>query len=365
MWLAADDSSSLFTDYPAGFTTELQDHSPRVKAFDLRKLTTWETPADQFFTFHQTKTAAPVDLSAWRLEITGAVARPRTYSYAELAQYKAHALPATIECAGNTGHSRLMNGLVSNAVWTGPLLGPLLRECGVLPEAREVVFFGADVERERKWPAGDREYPAAHGRSLFVQDATDGGAVLALQMNGRVLGAERGYPVRLVVPGWYGMTQVKWLTRIVVLDRRYEGRHMARNYHSIRPTGPDGLVLETSISRMRLKSVVARVEQQKGGGYLISGAAWGGSHPIDKVEVRIDEEVRTTRIVRPGTPTSWALWELPWPDAKAGAHTLVSRATDSRGEVQPERSQFVSSREDNAQWPRNVLIPNFATDKHR
>lgn len=354
----AGNSPSRFSDYPAGFSTDIQDHDPHIKAFDLRNLTTWETPAQQIFTFHQTRTVSDVDLSKWRLEVGGSVARPRAYTYAELVRYAAQQTPATIECAGNSGHSRLMNGLVSNAIWTGPLLAPLLRECGVLPEAREVVFFGADVERERKWPVGDREFAAAHGRSLFVQDAMDGRAILALQLNGRPLPPEHGYPVRLIVPGWYGMAQVKWLNRIVVLDRRYEGRHMARNYHSVRVTGPEGLVIETSIGRTRLKSVVARIEQGKAGGYVITGAAWGGLHPIDKVAVRIDGTVREARIVvRNGSPDAWSLWQADWPDAAPGPHTVVSSAINSRGEVQPERTGLVSSREDNAQWPRQVLIP--------
>ena len=357
---AEGDSSSLFSDYPAGFTTDIQDSDPRVRAFDLRNLTTWETPAEQFFTLHQTRTAGLVALNDWRLEISGSVARPRTYSYADLVRFVAQQTPATIECAGNTGHPRLMNGLVSNGIWTGPLLAPLLRECGVLPEAREVVFFGADIEREKKWPAGDREFRAAHGRSLFVQDALEGGAILALQLNGRALSPEHGYPLRLVVPGWYGMAQIKWLNRIVVLDRRYEGRHMARNYHSVRVTGAEDLVLETSIGRTRLKSVVTRVERSKGGGCLVSGAAWGGLHPIDKVEVRIGSTVRQARFIRTSSPEAWSLWQVEWPNISPGAHTVVSRAMDSRGNVQPERSGFVSSREDNSQWPRQVLIPSEA-----
>jgi DMSO/TMAO reductase YedYZ molybdopterin-dependent catalytic subunit len=248
-----------------------------------------------------------------------------------------------------------MNGLVSNGVWTGPLLAPLLRDCGVLPEAREVVFFGADTERERKWPAGDREYSAPHGRSIFVQDALAEGPILATQLNGKPLPPDHGYPLRLVMPGWYGMTQVKWLNRILVLDRRYEGRHMARNYHSIH-TGGDGLVLETSISRNRLKSVVARVE----GTALrcrISGGAWGGASGIDRVELQIDQQPwRRAPIYRKGDPHAWSLWEFEWTGAAPGKHTVTSRAVDAQGLVQPERSMFVSAREDNAQWTRTFAV---------
>ena len=354
--LRAAPESPGFIDYSPAFTVDVQESNPRVKAFDLRKLTEWETPAAQFFTFHQTRTVTAADLSQWRLEIAGAVARPRTFTYEELTGFPAKTVPAVIECAGNTGHAKLMNGLVSNGVWTGPLLAPLLRECGLLPEAREVVFFGADIERERKWPAGDREFTAPHGRSLFVQDAMEGNVVLALHLNRKPLPQEHGYPLRLVVPGWYGMTQIKWLNRIVVLDRRYEGRHMARNYHSVRATGPNGEVLETSISRNRLKSVIARIERNEG--YSVFGAAWGGSNMIDRVEVRIDgKTIREAAFVRRSGPEAWSLWELDWRDATPGVHTLVSRAIDARGQVQPERTLFASSREDNSQWTRRVVIP--------
>jgi DMSO/TMAO reductase YedYZ molybdopterin-dependent catalytic subunit len=245
-----------------------------------------------------------------------------------------------------------MNGLVSNGAWSGVALAPLLRECGILPEAREVVFFGADVEKEAKWPAAGREYTAPHGRSLFVQDALESNAILATHLNGEPLTMEHGYPLRLLVPGWYGMAQVKWLNRIVVLDRRYEGRHMARNYHSLRQGG-DGLVLETSIGRNRLKSVVARIEDN----LSLHGAAWGGVHPIERVEVRADEQPwKEASIVERSGGEGWILWRFDWRGATPGVHTIVSRAIDSRGNIQPERSEMVSAREDNSQWIRRVRI---------
>lgn len=351
----ARDEAVAFSDYAPGFRVDLQRADPRVKSFDLRQLTAWQTPADDFFTFHQTKAVADVDPRDWRLEISGSVARARTFTYADLQGFAARQVPATIECAGNTGDPRIMNGLVSNAVWTGPRLAPLLRECGVLPEAREVVFFGADIERERKWAVGERELGAPHGRSIFVEDALEAGAILAMQMNGRPLPPEHGYPLRLILPSWYGMAQIKWLNRIVVLDRRYEGRPMARNYHSIRNAW-DGLVMETSIGRNKLKSVVARVGHI-GGACRISGAAWGGPHAIERVEVRIDRHSwQKAVILGSRDPRAWSLWSFDWGGGAPGTHTVVSRAIDSRGQVQPERSELISTREDNSQWPRKITV---------
>src|SRR5205807_10470055 len=129
-------------------------------------------------------------------------------------------------------------------------------------DAREVVFFGMDSEREAKWQAGDAEYTSPHGRSIPVQDTH--AALLAFGMNAEPLPAEHGFPLRLILPGWYGRTQIKWLTRIEVIDRRYEGPQMARNYHTLHAVaGPPPMLLETSISRTRLKSVVARVTRRR------------------------------------------------------------------------------------------------------
>lgn len=354
-----------FSDYDAAFRVEAQTRNPRVKCFDLRELTTAETPSDQFFTFHQTATPRTSDPEHWRLQISGCVQRPLTLTLDDLRNQPATELAATIECSGNSGQARLMNGLVSSAVWKGPSLESLLRNCGVLSEAREVVFFGADAEKERKWPAADREFLVPHGRSIFVQDAMDGSAILALQLNGQPLSPDRGYPVRAIVPGWYGMTHVKWLNRIVVLDRRYEGRHMARNYHSVQTadTERQPLVLETSIGRMKLKSVVARVTLDKSQGrYAISGAAWSGEAPIERVEVRVDDGPwMEAQIYERGARYAWALWRAPWPNPVSGPHVVVSRAIDARGQIQPDRSEWArtmaSAREDNSQWPRRITLP--------
>ncbi|MCC6262134.1 MAG: molybdopterin-dependent oxidoreductase [Bryobacterales bacterium] len=355
-----------FSDYSPEFRIDAQAHNPRVKVFDLRRLDDWKTPAEEFFTFHQTSQPTPPDLADWRLRITGFVENPASLTFEDLRRLPVVEAAVTVECSGNSGHSTLMNGLVSNGVWRGYSLSSLLRTCGVKQEAREVVFFGADTEREGKWPASGKQFSVPHGRSLFVQDALDEKVMLTTHLNGAPLSQAQGFPLRLIVPGWYGMTQVKWLHQIVVLDRRYEGQHMARNYHSVRQSEDSEapLVLETSISRARLKSVVARVTRKSGSGqhaYTISGAAWGGVHPVARVEVRVNERAwRTAEIHASGGEYAWSLWRLPWPEAVAGTHTIVSRAIDAEGNMQPAREERgqtqLSAREDNSQWPRRIVI---------
>jgi DMSO/TMAO reductase YedYZ molybdopterin-dependent catalytic subunit len=355
-----------FQDYGPEFRIEAQSDNPRVKCLDLRKLTSWKTPTDDFFAFHQTQTVH-TDAAAWRLRIGGLVKRKAEFSLPDLLnRTDRRDLAATIECSGNSGNPRIMNGLVSNAVWTGVGLAAILHECGVEPEAREVVFLGMDSEDEKKWEAGNVAYPSPHGRSVFVQDALHPENLLAFSMNGAPLPAQHGFPLRLILPGWYGMAHVKWLTRIEIIDRRYEGRHMARNYQSLRSvkSGEETLWLDTSISRNNLKSIVTRVTRRpagKGFEYAIAGAAWGGSARIDRVEVQVDAGPwRSATIGQRGADSAWLLWSLDWNNAMPGLHTVVSRAANASGEIQPTpgelREKLIGNREDNSQWRRSVLI---------
>jgi DMSO/TMAO reductase YedYZ molybdopterin-dependent catalytic subunit len=365
--IPADEELVPFGDYGPEFAVDAHPENPRVKCFDLRRLTSWTTPIPDFFAFHQTQTVR-ADAGSWRLRIGGTVKRPVEFSLQDLLNRAGRRDRAvTIECSGNSGDPRIMNGLVSNGIWTGVSLAPILQECGVLPEAREVVFLGMDSEQDRKWEAGNAAYPSPHGRSMFVQDALSPDNLLAFAMNGAPLTAEHGFPLRLVVPGWYGMAQVKWLTRIEVIDRRYEGRHMSRNYQSLHAvkSPEETFWLDTSISRNNLKSVIARVTRRRAGGrweHRITGAAWGGAAAIQSVELRVDEGPwrPATMEQQEGDHFAWRLWSFDWKGAAPGPHTLVSRAVNAGGEIQPTREELreklISNREDCSQWARSVLI---------
>lgn len=364
--LPPDEELVPFNDYGPDFHIEAQTDNPRVKCFDLRRLTSFATPSDDFFAFHQTETVR-ADARSWRLRIGGLVTHSAEFSLPDLLNRRDRRdLAVTLECSGNSGDARLMNGLVSNAVWTGVSLAAILQECGVDPAAREVVFLGMDSEQDKKWEAGNVTYPSPHGRSIFVQDAHSPENLLAFAMNGRPLTPEHGFPLRLILPGWYGMAQVKWLTRIEVIDHRYEGRHMARNYQSLRAveSGEETLWLDTSIACNNLKSVIARVTRRSAGPrfeYRIAGAAWGGLAAIKAVEVKVDTGPwRAATIDQRNDASAWRLWSFDWPDAAPGPHTLVCRATNARGEIQPTRDELrarlLSNREDNSQWPRSLVI---------
>ncbi|MGE3276856.1 MAG: molybdopterin-dependent oxidoreductase [Vicinamibacterales bacterium] len=364
--MQAGEELVAFSDYTDDFRIEASPRNPRVRCYDLRRLTSWQTPADEFYTFHQTETVH-ADPAAFRLTVSGFVERPRVLTLDEIvARPDRRDEAVTLECSGNSTRPQRMSGLLSNGVWTGVSLRSLLEECGLRPDAREVVFLGLDMEREKKWQARNQEYDIPHGRSVYVQDALHPDAMLAFALNGAPLPPEQGFPLRLILPGWYGMTQVKWLTRIHVLDRRYEGQHQSRNYLSLRAveTADGPIWLDTSISRNNLKSAVARVTRRRvgsGSTFAVSGAAWGGQEPIGRVEVQVDGGTwQPATLGERQSRYAWRLWSTDIGPLPAGAHTVASRAFDVKGARQPTAEEraaaLASGREDNAIWTRSFVV---------
>lgn len=363
------------TDYTDAFRIMASEATPRVRCVDLRQLTTWATPNDEHYAFGQT-TSPEVDAATYRLRVGGFVKTPLEFTLDQLkARRDRRDEAVTLECSGNSTRPNRMAGLLSNGVWTGVGLKSILEEAGLTHEAREVLFLGLDLEKEKKFQAGNREYAAPHGRAIHLLDALHPDTMLAFALNGQPIPRDQGFPVRLLVPGWYGMTQVKWLGRIEVLDRRYEGQHQVRNYLSLRSVAtPDGpMWLDTSISKNRLKSIVARVTRTMRGTdwqYRIAGPAWGGQTPIKAVEVSVDGGPWQAATID-ALPASaarlpnrakygWVLWSFTTANLTPGTHTVVSRAIDAQGRVQPTKAErdaeIASGREDNSQWTREIRV---------
>ena len=198
---------------------------------------------------------------------------------------------------------------------------------------------------------------------MALEDALSPDNLLCYEMNGAPLPPEHGFPVRLIAPGWYGVANVKWLTRIEVVDRRYQGRFMARDYVTIREEQRDGETVWTftSVTRDRLKSAPAKVTRTKDH-YQVLGAAWGA--PIAGVEVRIDDGPWTAATLTEGRGAefAWAFWTLDWGMPAAGEHTVTSRAFDIDGAVQPapDDPELAAKRtfwESNGHITRRVRIP--------
>jgi DMSO/TMAO reductase YedYZ molybdopterin-dependent catalytic subunit len=367
VWALQDGEELVtFTDYTDAFKVEFSPANTRVKCFDLRRLTTWATPNDEFYAFAQT-TTQKIDPATYRLKVSGFVDKPREFTLDEItARRDRREIPVTLECSGNSTRPNRMSGLLSNGVWTGVGLASLLKECGIKPEAREVVFLGLDMAKEKKAAAGNQEFEMPHGRSIYVQDALNAEAMLAFSLNGQPLPADQGYPLRLILPGWYGMTQIKWLGRIHVLDRRFEGQHMTRNYLAVRTveTEDGPLWLDTSISKTHMKSIVARVTRKRNGSdwdFRITGPAWGGQVPIAHVDVQIDDGPWQRATLEPSRgPYAWRLWSLNVKNLAPGPHKLHSRATDANGKMQPtsaeRRTAIASGREDFSIWTREISV---------
>jgi len=294
-------------------------------------LDSWFTPPDQFFTI---KHYNQPELTAgdWRLEVAGLVANPVTLSLDDLKARARREVTFTLECSGNTGLPFFTGG-VGNATWAGTPLAPVLEEAGVLEAGIEVVFWGADAGEQTY---GELTFTEQFARSMSLADALAADNLLAYEMNGDVLPPEHGFPLRLIAPGWYGVANVKWLTRIEVRDRRYQGNFMAREYVTIREEerGGETVWTLTSVTRNRLKSAPAKVTRQ-GDRYGIMGAAWGA--PIAGVDVRIDDGPwePATLTDGEGSQYGWVFWTYDWESTTPGEHTVTSRATDVAGNVQP------------------------------
>jgi len=246
-------------------------------------------------------------------------------------------------------------------------LSAVLKQVGVHPQAREVVFFGtdrgpADVAFRQQTYKLDQQF----GRSVTLENAMKPEPLLAYAMNGDPLTLNQGFPVRLMMPGWYGVSNVKWLSEVHLQEDRYLGNYQARWYRSVvgvggtgEDTNPDTQWVETEITRMHLKSAIARV-RKTAGGLQVLGFVLNDGTPLKSVEVKIDEGPwQPATFDRANTKYSWKLFTYRWEGATPGEHTLVSRVTDANGEVQPTAADLTRKKtflQDNAQYPRKVMI---------
>ena len=346
-----------FTDVPenTNFTP-----APDRRLLDVRTITGPFTPKDQFFTT-QHYGHPEVDPAAFRLKVTGLVERPQSLSLDALRKMGGAELIFGFECSSNR---RPLQGLSSNGRWTGVPLKTVLDQAGVKPEAREFVFFGADHgEEEVEFRTQKFKVDQQFGRSLKREKAMSADPILAYALNGEPLTRHQGFPLRLLVPGWYGVANVKWLANIHVQEDDYLGKYQARWYRTLRGEMIDGEMKwkETAVTHMQLKSFIARVTKS-GNTYKVSGVVLNDGTPIKAVEVKIDDGPWQPATMDPATAKSkysWKLFNYTWNGATPGEHTLVSRVTDVTGRVQPTAEELEVKKtflEDNSQHPRKVMI---------
>ena len=309
-----------WADLPSSFPPPSR---PGIRYTDLSKIATPHVPTSEFFVLqhHEIPNIVP---ESWKLRVIGCERGEVAMTLEEIVSRPSKRAAVAFECAGNGGAG--MQGLVGGAEWEGLPLGPLLRDLGVPKQAREVVFVGADGAEERL--RGNR-YPSRFARSLPLSDALGEDVLLVHRMNGAPLLPEHGAPLRLLVPGWYGVAHVKWLERIELSPSRFMGWFMAKEYVTVQGLrrGDEIEHRATSVGRMRLKSVVTRVVRSVEGKLRIEGLAWFDGTPIDAVEVRIDQgSWEPAALERGSSPYDWTRFTLAWPSPSAGKHVLVSRA---------------------------------------
>ena len=319
--------------------------------------------------------------TSWRLSVGGMVARPLVLTLAGLRSQPRREVEVTMECSGNTGLP-FLTGAVGTARWGGAQLRRLLRAAQPRAGADEVVFWGADrgtvTVRDNPGITGagrtgttapdaggglDLTVTERFARSMTLEEALAPDNLVAYEMNRAPLPREHGFPARLVAPGWYGVANVKWLTRIELQSERFAGRFMARDYVTVREEvrGGDTVWTFTTVGKDRLKSAPARVTRT-GSTWTVHGAAWGA--PVSRVEVSIDgRPFRAARLQRQrsGGEHTWQFWTYDWGTPAAGEHTVTSRAYDAAGNLQPPADDpYLTSRrtfwEANGQITRRVRV---------
>ena len=280
----------------------------------------------------------------WRLKVEGKVARPFEVTMDDLRQMPTQTITVTLECAGNSRVFVVPKvkgvqwelGAVGNAEWTGVRLCDVLQRAGIANEAREIILEGADNGTIAEAPLSAGKINFA--RSLPVEKALDD-VLLAHSMNGQPLAAAHGFPLRAIVPGWYAMASIKWLRRIIVSDQPFNGYYQSVDYAYWQrdAAGPTLLPLTT----MQVKAEIAHPENNEviraNRKYLVNGAAWTAEEAIDKVEVSCDggKSWIEANLKGASVKNAWRLWEFEWQTPSPGNYTLMARATDSCGQMQP------------------------------
>jgi len=289
-----------------------------------------------------------VDAERWTLTVEGRVANPLSLSLADLRERPSHDVTAAMECAGN-GRALLAPHVVSqpwlleavgNATWTGVPLRLILEEAELLDDAVEVVFTGLDRGIEK-------DVEQSYQRSLELELALTDDVLLAYEMNGAPLLPQHGFPLRLLVPGWYGMTSVKWLASISVIAEPFQGYQHTAAYRFRDNEEEEG----TPVTRIQPRALMVppgipdfntRERTVSVGPCLLEGRAWSGWAPISRVEVSTDDgETWADAELEPlESRWGWRGWRYEWPADKPGEFILWCRAHDEAGNVQPDEAAW-------------------------
>jgi DMSO/TMAO reductase YedYZ molybdopterin-dependent catalytic subunit len=292
-----------------------------------------------------------VDADRHELAVDGRVRTPLVLRMADLRARPAVSMPVVMECAGG-GRAYLAPRPVSApwhdeavgcAEWTGTPLRGVLEDAGLLDDAVEVLFTGVDR-------GVDQGVEQDYQRSLPVEEALRDDVLLAYEMNGGPIPPTHGFPLRLVVPDWYGMASVKWLRSITAIAEPFQGVQQTLLYRYRRSEDDPG----TPVTRKRPRALMAppgipeflsRVRHVRAGPVRVTGRAWAGDGPVRRVEFSADggRTWAQADLEEPGGPHAWSGWSYGW-EAEPGEHELCVRATAASGETQPLHAEEVWNR---------------------
>ncbi len=323
----------------------IREKDPENLEYPFETLDSYITPNEQFFVRSHFKVPA-MDATTWKLAVEGSVSSPLSLSLDDLKAMPSQTVPVTLECAGNsrvflspavTG-AQWELGAVSNAEWTGVPLAAVLERAGVKSEAVEVILEGADAGAIKADPKPPDAFHFA--RSVPISKVKEQNILLAYAMNGAPLPASHGFPLRAIVPGWYGVASVKWLTKIIAADKPFSGHFQTVDYAYWERR--EGLPSRIMITELLVKSEISKPQMHEvvraGKEYRVSGAAWTSGGEIANVQVSVDggSTWADAKLIGKSTPHTWRLWEFGWKaPSTSGKVTLMSKATDSMGRVQP------------------------------
>src|ERR1700676_5372877 len=332
----------------AGLTIRQKEPKNLEAPFD--RIDSYLTPTELFYIRSHFPTPT-LDRASYQLRIDGAVRRPFTLSYDELRSMPSETRIATLECAGNSRvflvpqvqGAQWELGAVSNAEWTGVPLRALLERAGLAEDAGEIVLEGADRGTPKEEPVPPD--PISYAWSLPRAKAIQPEVLVAYQMNGRDLSRDHGFPVRAIVPGHYGMASVKWLTRIQAIREPFQGYWQTSDYGYW--DFLDGKPVRRPLAEMKLKSAIARPRVYEtlspNRTYTVFGAAWAGETLITEIAVSTDggQTWAAAHFLDPARRYAWRRWKFDWPTPKQpGQYTLLARATDANGTVQPNEHDW-------------------------
>lgn len=301
-------------------------------------------PTANFYVRNHFRTPV-LDLDRYELTVSGLVKRPLRFRLRDLQNMPSQSLVSTLECAGNgrvhfdppVDGEQWRFGAASTAEWTGVPLEEILDRAGLTADAHDVVFRGADAGLVDGATA-----PVRFERALSVDDALHSGALVAYAMNGEPLPLQHGRPVRLIVPRWYSVASVKWLTEIEVIDHQFSAYFQTDRYMYEWIRG--GAVIREPVHLQRVRAVIAEPSDGASvtaGEFVVRGVAWSGAAPIDRVEVSIGGGTwQSARLIGERRRHSWQWWELVTRCETRGASTVRARASDLAGYTQPERPEW-------------------------